>query len=172
MAEITAVILAALVHELGHITAARLLRVRLVGFSLTSFGGLLQYDFSRASYPAEAAVHFAGGFVGISSGIAAYALLGQSARTFLGASVLFTAVNFLPIRGFDGGALLNSLLLCFFDPDIAYKTVSAVSFAASLVLWLALSVCAAASPDAANPAALYFAVSLLITSALRGRDFV
>lgn len=172
MAEITAVIIAAIVHELGHITAARILRVKLIGFSLTPCGGLLQYDFSRISYPAEAAVHFAGGFVGISAGIAAYALLGQSARTFLGVSVLFTAVNFLPIRGFDGGALLNSLLLSFFDPGIAYRAVSAVSFAASLVLWLALSVCALSSPDAANPAALYFAVSVLIASVLWGRDFV
>lgn len=172
MAEITAVILAAAVHELGHIAAARLLHVKLVGFSLTSFGGLLQYDFSRSSYPAEAAVHLSGGFAGISAGIAAYALFGQTAQTFLGVSVLFAAVNFLPINGFDGGAFLNSLLLCFLEPNDACRAVSAVSFFSSFVLWLAVAVCALSSPGTANPAALYFAVSVLVTSAFKGRDFV
>ena len=131
-------LLAALLHELGHILCARLLGIPLTGCSVRPCGAFLSFDFSRTSYRREGCVHLAGAGAGILSAVLALLRFGEAAEAFAGISVVLAAVNLLPVRGFDGGGVLHCLLSAVLPPEISDRVCRAVSLTVILFLWTAV----------------------------------
>jgi len=129
---------AVLLHELGHILCARLMKIPLNGCSVRPCGALLTFDFSRTSYLREGCVHLAGAAAGILSAALALRFLGGSAEYFAGISIVLAAVNLLPVRGFDGGGVLHCLLSAVLSPETSEKICRTVSLIVILLLWTAV----------------------------------
>lgn len=166
MSELFALICAIVIHELGHLGAARILGIPLVRFRLNPLGGVLTFDFSRISYGREAAVHLSGPLAGLVSG----AVGGMLAKDcfFTGISVVLACVNLLPIRGLDGGGILRCVLSRFCNPDTVWRigeicSVTGVLLLWSAVLWIELRV-------TANLGLMAFAAMLLLKETKRPED--
>lgn len=127
---------AVLLHELGHIASAALLGIKCRGISWRMSGALLTFDFSGASYGREFIVHLAGPAVGMISAATA-ALLFREFNVFIGASALLAGVNLIPIRIFDGGAMLLCIMKSLMPEQIAEMICRAVSVAAGVLLYIA-----------------------------------
>lgn len=109
-----ALVIGAVVHELGHLLGFALTRARVTGVRLSVMGFVLEYDGANMSYLDEMAavalgpvmsLFFAvviGVFTRFSGWEHGYLIAGQSAIMF--------AFNLLPMRPLDGGRLLYMLL--------------------------------------------------------------
>lgn len=138
MRETLSLLLALLWHEAGHLAAAKLCGTPLRSFELRFPGAAFTFDFSRAGYLREAAVHFGGPAAGLLAAWAAAAWFGGRASFFIGASLAAALVNLLPIEGFDGGGIVRCLLERFLPPDFAWRIGRAISVLAVLLLWAAV----------------------------------
>ncbi len=127
------ILAAALIHEMGHIITARLLRIRL-RFCRTGMAGIsLKYDFSTVSHLKEAAVSIAGPLAGIT--VTLICRLSGSLSYFAGASAALAIFNLLPISYLDGGGALSAILSSFLPPDTAWKICRILSVIFTLALW-------------------------------------
>ncbi|MBR4896295.1 MAG: M50 family metallopeptidase [Clostridia bacterium] len=148
---------AVLLHEAGHIAAARLLGIPCRRGSGVIGGLRLAFDFSRAGYWQEAAVHLAGPAAGILGAFLAARIPGG--EDFGGVSLLLAAVNLLPCEGLDGGGILRCLLHLTplgFRAESAARTVSLLVCAA---FWL---FAAREALRGGNLSVLLFAAALMI----------
>lgn len=128
------ILVAALLHELGHMAAAALLGVKMRLCKAGMAGISLQYDFSLVSHGREAIVCLAGPVVGVvifflgyKNGVASY---------FAGASLGLTVLNLLPISFLDGGCALTAILSVFLSPDKVWHIVRGLSFVFTILLWV------------------------------------
>lgn len=132
--KLATVLLSAVMHELGHITAAKLLRIRLRGIRMSMCGVVMDFDFSDKSYFSELLVHLSGAFVGILAAYTAYCLFGEKYSFFVGTNAAFSVINLLPIASLDGGGALLAFLSMIFLPDTAYKIQHAVSRGVAVIM--------------------------------------
>ena len=129
-------ICAVAVHELGHVAAAKIVGVPLVTLSVRPIGLSLCFDFSHAAYSKEAFVHAGGCIAGVIAAVLAALLPFRAALTFSGLSLTLAALNLLPLRSFDGGALIGACLSSFLMPDTAWRVCRALSAVFTLILWI------------------------------------
>lgn len=122
---------------MGHLAAARLVGVPLVSFSVKPIGAALKFDFTGVSYAREAAVHLGGSVLGMLASLLAV-LGGAGGQFFCGISTVLSAVNLLPITGFDGGGILSCVLSSVLQPDTSARVSRAVSIVFLLLLWAAV----------------------------------
>lgn len=117
------VLLAAGVHELGHILALRIFGAGIDRFGLVAAGAEIGFA-KRLSYPGEIAAALSGPLAGaLLAGLALWAgrRLGCDAFFELAAvSALYTAVNLVPVSIADGGRALDAALCWGLGPDRAY----------------------------------------------------
>lgn len=125
---------AILLHEAGHLAAARLCGIPCRRGSAALGGLRLIFDFSSAGYLREAVVHAAGPAAGLLGALLAARVPGWEA--FGGCSLLLAAVNLLPCEGLDGGGILLCLLRLTPLGLRADRAVRAVSHLALGVFWL------------------------------------
>ena len=132
-------LLAALLHELGHILAASLCRIRMKEFSVGLFGAGLTPSDGLYSYFDEIILCLAGPLSNFFFGSASLLLLRYASSAFLlsfvFSSFAFGILNLLPIKGFDGGRIFRALLLFWLPLPVAEKISSALSFFFVLFLW-------------------------------------
>jgi stage IV sporulation protein FB len=136
-----AALVAAALHECGHILAAKLCRIPLVQMKLGIFGATLLTDHSLCSYGKEILLAAAGPAVNIIC-FATCSLLnigGESFEFFRISSLLLALLNLLPISELDGGRIVYCVLASLFSVRIAARVVGALSFCMIFSLW-ALSV--------------------------------
>lgn len=129
---------AAVLHELGHLFCAAVLRIPFAGLAFRPCGAVMTFDFSRTSYGRELCVHLAGACTGILTAAAALRMFGDAALCFAGISVSLAVLNLLPAEGFDGGGALFCLLAPFLSPDKAGHICRMVSRIVLLLLWTAV----------------------------------
>jgi len=122
-----------LLHEGGHLAAARFFRIPMRRGRGGAFGIRLTFDFSRAGWGREAAVHLAGPGAGFFTA----AVFSRIDPAFSAVNAGLAFVNLLPFEGFDGGGALLCVLLSRTDPAKASRLASWVSAAARGLLWLA-----------------------------------
>ena len=137
---LAASVLAAALHECGHLLAARLLHIPLRLLELDLMGAKLYPLHAIPSYRAEGLLAAAGPF---SSLLLALPLLGTGAPfliTLRNATLSFALFNLLPIEGLDGGRILHALLACRFGERGARHALFATSYL-SLLFLFALSAC-------------------------------
>lgn len=133
-------VLAAALHECGHLLAARLLHIPLRLLELDLMGARLYPASAIPSYRAEAILAAAGPLCSI---LLAVPFLSTRIPFFVAlrtATLSFALFNLLPIEGFDGGRVLFSLFACRFGEDSARRVLFASSYL-SLLFLFALASC-------------------------------
>lgn len=122
---ISALVPAALAHELGHILALRICRRRLTRISVGPTGA--QIDYAPRLEGAKCIVCLlAGPLAGLAYALASCTLGGAFLRMSGAVSFLLSAFNLLPILPLDGGRIVGALL-----PE---RETLAVSLTAALLL--------------------------------------
>ena len=131
-----AALLAALLHECGHIVMLKLLGGRVRRIVLHPFGGEIDAGGRMLSYGQETLLSFAGVAVNLAS-----APLCRLSVPFLHELGVCSAglafFNLLPARGLDGGDILENLLLLFL-PDRAAHIILTVFTSVSSAFLAAL----------------------------------
>lgn len=129
--------LAALLHEAGHLLAARLLGIPLGRFRLGLRGARLEVKGRMLSYGEEWLLAAAGPLFSL-LGAAGGALFWSSsaARIFSCASLLLGLLNLLPIRSFDGGRMLAAMLSACLSPRAVCAILRGASFLCLSLLWM------------------------------------
>ena len=122
---------AILLHEVGHMMAARLCGVRMSALHIDLFGARLRLA-GTVSYRHEAAIAAAGPLCNLLSAAILLAVTRMDISTCLGgdgmlgtfvlASLGLAAVNLLPVRSLDGGRVLY----CFLAPLLGERAAEAV----------------------------------------------
>jgi stage IV sporulation protein FB len=112
---LAAVLLASMVHELGHFLVLRLFGARIRGLRLEMLGMVMETDTSQLSYPKELAAALAGPAANL---LFAAFLAGRERWLILvGANLSLCLFNLLPIPPLDGGRAAELCLVWFLGPD-------------------------------------------------------
>lgn len=142
---LTALLPAALLHELAHYAVLRLCGVRAARFTLTGLGASLYVpELHRLSYGAELLSAAAGPLMNLLLWVL-LSLTGREALTlFAGAQMVLGVLNLLPVRPMDGGRILWLATAYLTEPYTADRVAAAVGLAVSsallaLCLWLVLT---------------------------------
>ena len=129
-------LLAALLHESGHLLACRLLRVPIRFFRPTAAGAVIGYDPSTVSYNREAMVAAAGPLANLAGFLSCFPGECSRGRALFGVACLSLAVfNTLPIRHLDGGVILRDLLFSLLGPVRGEITGEKISRICTVCLW-------------------------------------
>ncbi len=133
-------ILAVTIHELGHLFAAFIFKIKISEFSFGILGARLKTSTTLTSYFQEIMLCFFGPIFNFLSVILILILFDwQNSNKliyFITASKLLGALNLMPIKSFDGGRIFESLLSIFLSPKYVVNILRVVSFFFILVLWL------------------------------------
>lgn len=142
---LTALLPAALLHELAHYAVLRLCGVRTARFTLTGLGASLYVpELHRLSYGAELLSAAAGPLMNLLLWVL-LSLTGREELTlFAGAQMVLGVLNLLPVRPMDGGRILWLATAYLTEPYTADRVAAAVGLAVSsallaLCLWLVLT---------------------------------
>lgn len=125
-------LLSALCHELGHLTALHLAGARVERLRLTAFGAEIQADTRRLSYPREILCTLAGPAVNLLLALAFARLGGHYVAA--GANLLLGCFNLLPVPALDGGRTLHLLVSWLSDPLAADRVCQKVGISCALLL--------------------------------------
>ena len=138
-----AVLLAATVHEMGHLSAAYLLGIPLRVLRLELLGARLEVVGRMLSYGEEWLLCMAGPLTSL---LLSALVLTVAPRTafFLylaAASCLLGLLNLLPIRGFDGGRMLSVALGGSVSERVAEVILRGASFLCVFLIWAVAVYC-------------------------------
>ena len=128
---------AALLHEGGHVLAARAMRIPLSNLRIDILGARLEVRGRLLSYGEEWLLCAAGPLASL-AGAAFAAPLWDVMPPLIGfscASLLLGLLNLLPIRGFDGGRMLESLLSAALSVRICRRVMQFSTFTFLFLLW-------------------------------------
>lgn len=134
------VLLAAALHEGGHLRAMRLCGVAVEQVNLRAFGIEIVADGLRhLSYRDEAAVAFSGPLANLlaallTAGIVLMTGPFEGALFFLVANLALAALNLMPVPGLDGGRMLSALLLQRLELAAGERICRAVGAVASVLV--------------------------------------
>lgn len=134
---VVSVLLAAALHECGHLAALRFFHVPVEGLRLTALGAVLYADGARRlSYGRELLVTLAGPAANLLCALpaGAFARNWEALYVFAGANVVLCAYNLLPIRPLDGGRALYLAAAFFFGPMVGDAVAAVVGTACALAL--------------------------------------
>ena len=130
-------LLAAVLHEGGHLLACRFLRVPIRFFSPIATGAVIGYDPSAVSYAREAWIAAAGPLANLAGFLLCFLGECTRGRALFGTSCLaFAFFNLLPIRTLDGGVLLYDLLTPVMGPIRAERIGEKISAVCTVLLWM------------------------------------
>ena len=143
---VVSVLLAAALHECGHLAMLRLFHVPVEGLRLTALGAeLYAKGARRLSYARELLVTLAGPAANLLCALfaGAFAKNWTVLYVFAGANVILCVYNLLPIQPLDGGRALYLAAAFFFGPMVGDAVAAVVGTACALsvlVLGIYLSV--------------------------------
>lgn len=156
---LSALLLAALCHELGHYGMLRRLRARISAVRITALGAEMQVA-GRLSYGGELLAAAAGPVTNLllALPLAYGGRLWEVLYMFAGAQLVLGVFNLLPILPLDGGSVLWNLLAWLTEPYTADRIAGIISFGMAALLTLAA---AAALWKGGSPFLLLAAAALL-----------
>ena len=134
-------LLAAAIHELGHIIAAKLFNIRLCEMNFGLLGARLKTSGSLCSYSQEILLCFFGPLFNFLSAIIVYVFsknagnISEEIEFFILSSLILAILNLLPIRTFDGGRILEAVLLYFMPVEKVFFIINLLSFFIIFSLW-------------------------------------
>lgn len=129
---------AAFLHELGHLSAARLCAIPLKELRLGIFGASIIPKAALCSYKREIILALSGPIINILSAV--LLLLFFDAKNeflsyFISASLFLGILNLLPVYEFDGGRVLFCAISLRFSPKTALLVLKVLSFIIIFSLW-------------------------------------
>ena len=133
-------LLAAAVHECGHLLAARWQKLPVYLLELDVVGARLWTRGQLPSYRAETLLAAAGPFFSVLLALPLLPLSSSFALELRTATLSLALFTRLPVSGFDGGRILYSMLARFFD-EASAASVLGVSSYLTLFTLFALSSC-------------------------------
>lgn len=156
---LSALLLAALCHELGHYGMLRRLRARISAVRITALGAEMQVA-GRLSYGGELLAAAAGPVTNLllALPLAYGGRLWEVLYLFAGAQLILGVFNLLPILPLDGGSVLWNLLAWLTEPYTADRVTGIISFGMAALLTLAA---AAALRKGGSPFLLLASAALL-----------
>lgn len=125
-------IFAVLLHELGHLAAARLCGARVSGLTLDVTGAKMILCGKLLSYRDEILIALAGPTVNIVT----FAVTFCFTENFSSFSLMLGLLNLFPISGFDGYRILSSFIKLREGVEKAERVMRTMSFCAVFLLWL------------------------------------
>lgn len=130
------IFVAALIHECGHLIAARFLKIPIRCIKLDIFGAIIETDTLLCSYKKEAALSLAGPVANIFS-VAILSIFFPyfDIDFFKIVSLFFAIINLLPAKDFDGGRAVFCLLLSKLNSSMATALIDISSFLCVFILW-------------------------------------
>lgn len=136
---VLSVLLAAALHECGHLAALRAFRVPVEGLRLSALGAVLYArGAQRLSYGRELIVTLAGPaanlLCGFLTALIALCLAWVDGFVLAGAHLLLAAFNLLPVAPLDGSRTLYLAAAFFFGPAVGDAVTAIAGFAVSLTL--------------------------------------
>ncbi len=136
---VLSVLLAAALHECGHLAALRAFRVPVEGLRLSALGAVLYArGAQRLSYGRELIVTLAGPaanlLCGFLTALIALRLAWVDGFVLAGAHLLLAAFNLLPVAPLDGSRTLYLAAAFFFGPAVGDAVTAIAGFAVSLTL--------------------------------------
>ena len=138
MRQLSACLLASILHECGHVLAAKYLQINLSQMKLDILGARLVTTGKLCSYPAMVVLCLSGPIVNLCCFALTLPLMDKYVwfREFCVSSLSLGFVNLIPIEGFDGGRILQGILSAVFPLPTVERTCSILSFICLLVMWL------------------------------------
>ena len=127
-------LLAVLIHELGHLTVAGLLHIKVTSMELSVFGASIEADMTRCSYGKEIILSLGGPLANLIFASAAYFIL-NTASYFVAVSLFLACLNMIPAGSLDGGRVMSGALRSFLSPRVCDTVSELVSFMCFFVLW-------------------------------------
>ena len=130
-------LLAAFLHECGHLLAARLMQIPLGQLRLDFLGARMEVTGRMLSYGEEWLLCAAGPLtsLGVAALGAAFWQVWEGAQIFSCASLVLGVLNLLPIRTFDGGRMLECALARFLGGRTVTVVMRSCSFLFLFLLW-------------------------------------
>ena len=127
----------AAIHELGHIAAARALGIDIKSMKLDMLGARLNTDSSLFSYKREFLLCAAGPAANILTVLVCLPFLEYGIIRFaVTSSCMLAVLNLMPIRNFDGGRMLTSLISAVFGIYTAQRVIYISSFICLSCMWI------------------------------------
>lgn len=129
--------LAAILHECGHLLAAKLMHVPLRAMRLDMLGARIEVREKLLSYGQEWLLAAAGPIFSLLGSAVAAPLWQTSyfARAFSAASLLLGLLNLLPVKTFDGGRMAEVFLCRTVGVLWTFRVMTAVTFVFLFLLW-------------------------------------
>lgn len=136
--------LAVLLHELGHLLFAKLLKIKISSLTLSLLGARIKTE-KNMSYSDEFLLALGGPLAGfLGSAVAFFISLKHRGNTvvehfilpFCVISICLALFNLLPLDTLDGGRMLSSLLLSILSIRKAELVLSVIGFLCIFSLWL------------------------------------
>lgn len=135
---------AAVIHECGHLAAAKMLGIKLRSLDIGPLGATIRTRSLLISYGREWLLCAAGPGANFLSCIAAYLIFRNTdsfrsngtAFSFCAVSLLLGILNLLPIEGFDGGRMLFAVIGSTAGPRAAAIALSVCSVLSVVSLWM------------------------------------
>jgi stage IV sporulation protein FB len=122
-------ILAAALHETGHLVTMNAFGVKPSQIRFTPFGiDMIKSGCADHSYQRDALISLIGPCVNLTVALLLHTLQIPGCNRFVLANLVIAIFNLLPIEPLDGGQALYSLLCIRFSADQSAKAVSVVSF--------------------------------------------
>ena len=135
-------LVAALIHECGHILFSFIFSIQIEKIELNLFGALIKIPPLSCSYNREAMLAAAGPMANVVTSAIAAAYLGQVSEIyregiiyFIISSLLFAFINLLPAENLDGGRMLSCFLLARLSPNTVHKIIEWTSLFCIFMLW-------------------------------------
>lgn len=161
-------LLAAALHEVGHLVAAYFMKIPIRALRFDLLGARIDVKGRILSYKEEWLLCVAGPLSSL-----VFSLLGslfwshtKLAIAFSCASLLLGLLNLLPIQTFDGGRMLECALLSFTTPQKAGSILRGCTF---LFLWLLWAFSAYLMIKIADGISLFFFTLTLLARFFEGR---
>ena len=124
----------ALIHELGHYFAARICRAVPTKIVVYPFGADMALPVGLRSYKADIFIALAGPCLNLI--LLSFGLLLSLGEFFCACNLVLAFINLMPIKGLDGGTVLENLLLTVFSPKTAERVLLGVTFFILFILYL------------------------------------
>lgn len=136
-----AALLAATVHECGHVAALRACGAHIDSITVLPFGAMIRSDVSRLPYKKEALAALAGPLAGLAaalvSGLVCFRLHDRYSLFFAACNLTLAGINLIPVHSLDGGRAAEALLLSCLPFEKAQALSDAVNGVSLAVLTLA-----------------------------------
>ncbi|MBQ7906575.1 MAG: site-2 protease family protein [Clostridia bacterium] len=132
-------VLCYIIHELGHISFAKMVGARTKKIKILAFRLSIGYDQSGLTYPQEILVCLGGIIFNLASAGIVWLLpffSGEASLFFVVCNLSLALMNLYPVAILDGGGILRAVLLWRLGEDKAEKISRGVSLICAILLWL------------------------------------